>query len=129
MCSSAVRQQNPSDGIGIAAPAAKQDANPTHRGQGKVESIAKDEIVISHGPIASLQWGPMTMGFKLPEKGLPQGITAGSNVEFEFRQSKDGPFEIASIAPAPSSAAKAGDGAAKGAITKWREEAAPGAKP
>jgi Cu(I)/Ag(I) efflux system membrane fusion protein len=114
----------------LTAPrSAEQGANATHRGQGKVESIGKDEIVISHGPIASLQWGPMTMGFKLAAAGLPQGITAGSKVEFEFRQSKDGPFEIASIAPAPSSAAKATDGAAKGAITKPREAAAPGAKP
>jgi membrane fusion protein, copper/silver efflux system len=113
----------------MTAPAARQDANATHRGQGKVESIGKDEIVISHGPIASLQWGPMTMGFKLPAAGLPQGITAGSKVEFEFRQSKDGPFEIASIAPALSPAAKAADAAAKGVITKPREDAAPGAKP
>src|SRR5437868_2014090 len=113
----------------MTAPSAQPGANATHRAEGKVESIVKDEIVISHGPIASLQWGPMTMGFKLPEKVLPQGITAGSNVEFEFRQSKDGPFEIASIAPAPSSAAKVTDGAAKGVITKPREDAAPGAKP
>jgi Cu(I)/Ag(I) efflux system membrane fusion protein len=112
----------------MTAPSAEQGANSTHRGQGKVESIGKDEIVISHGPIASLQWGPMTMGFKLPA-GLPQGISVGSNVEFEFRQSKDGPFEIASIAPATSSAAKAADGAAQGVITKPREDAAPGAKP
>src|SRR5438270_7590330 len=111
----------------MPGPAAGQGPDATHRGQGKVESIGKDEIVISHGPIASLQWGPMTMGFKLPEAGLPQGITAGSNVEFEFRQSKDGPFEIASIAAAPSSAAKAS--AAEGAITNPREDAAPGAKP
>jgi len=28
----------------------------THHGEGKVESIGKDEITISHGPIATLQW-------------------------------------------------------------------------
>jgi membrane fusion protein, copper/silver efflux system len=113
----------------MPATATGQGADATHRGEGKVESIGKEEIVISHGPIASLQWGPMTMGFKLPATGLPQGVTAGSKVEFEFRQSKDGPFEIASIAPAPSPAAKAADAAAKGVITKPREDAAPGAKP
>jgi Cu(I)/Ag(I) efflux system membrane fusion protein len=111
----------------MTAPAAGQGADATHRGQGKVENIGKDEIVISHGPIASLQWPPMTMGFKLPATGLPQGITVGSNIEFEFRQSKDGPFEIASIAPAQS-AAKGADAAAKGVITKPREDAVPGAK-
>jgi Cu(I)/Ag(I) efflux system membrane fusion protein len=113
----------------MTAPAAAQGENATHRGQGKVESVGKDEIVISHGPIASLQWGPMTMGFKLPASGLPQGITAGSNVEFEFQQSKEGPFEIAAIAPATSSAAKPAAGAAKGVTTKPREDAAPRAKP
>ena len=41
-------------------PAPRDDT--THRGEGKVESIGKEEITISHGPIASLQWGPMTMG-------------------------------------------------------------------
>jgi Cu(I)/Ag(I) efflux system membrane fusion protein len=101
----------------------------THRGQGKVASIGKDEIVISHGPIASLQWGPMTMGFKLPAAGLPQGINVGGGVEFEFRQGKDGLFEIASIAPATSSAAKQSDATAKGVITKPRDDASPRGKP
>ena len=71
----------------------------THRAEGKVENISKDEITISHGPVASLQWGPMTMGFKLPHGGLPKGVEVGSNVTFEFGQSTEGPFEIKSIAP------------------------------
>ena len=50
----------------MPAPAAGQATDVTHRGEGKVESIGKEEITISHGPIASLQWGAMTMGFKLP---------------------------------------------------------------
>jgi membrane fusion protein, copper/silver efflux system len=112
----------------MTAPAAGQGANPRHRGQGKVESIGKEEIVISHGPIASLQWGPMTMGFKLPATGLPQGINVGGSVEFEFRQGKDGRFEIASIASAPSGDAKPGD-AAKGVVKKPREAAPTGSKP
>ena len=113
----------------MTAPAAGQGASPTHRGQGKVESIGKEEIVISHGPIASLQWGPMTMGFKLPAAGVPQGIAVGGRVEFEFRQGNDGLFEIATMAPTPSSAAKPTEGAAKGVITKPRDNASPGVKP
>ncbi|HEV8258431.1 MAG TPA: efflux RND transporter periplasmic adaptor subunit, partial [Casimicrobiaceae bacterium] len=50
----------------MPAAAAGQATDVTHRGEGKVESIGKEEITISHAPIASLQWGPMTMGFKLP---------------------------------------------------------------
>ena len=61
--------------------------------------------------------------------GLPQGINAGGSVEFEFRQGKDGLFEIASIAPAQTSNVAPTDTAAKGVITKPRDNATPGAKP
>jgi Cu(I)/Ag(I) efflux system membrane fusion protein len=80
-------------------PAARA-TNVTHHGEGKVESIGKDEITISHSPIATLQWGPMTMGFKLPA-GQPPGIAVGDIVTFEVR-AKDGAFEITTIAPARS---------------------------
>src|SRR5207253_5951049 len=98
---------------------AGQGTDVTHRGQGKVENIGKEEITISHGPIASLQWGAMTMGFKLPATGLPQGVAVGNSVSFEIRQTKDGAFQIISIAPAESNAAPT-DTAAKGVITKPR---------
>ncbi|MEO5510777.1 MAG: efflux RND transporter periplasmic adaptor subunit, partial [Longimicrobiales bacterium] len=42
-----------------------------HVGEGKVEKVDKDSVTISHGPIPTMQWGPMTMGFKLPKDGLP----------------------------------------------------------
>jgi Cu(I)/Ag(I) efflux system membrane fusion protein len=73
---------------------------PTHRGSGKVEVIENNKITISHGPIPSLQWGAMTMGFKLPASGLPQGIKLGDRVDFEVRPISDGGFEIVSIVPA-----------------------------
>jgi Cu(I)/Ag(I) efflux system membrane fusion protein len=111
------------------APQAGQVAGPTHHGEGKVESIGKEEITISHGPIASLQWGPMTMGFKLPASGLPQGVAVGGTVAFEIRQAKDGTFEITSIAPAQANTEAPTDAAAKGVIKKPREGAVSGAKP
>jgi membrane fusion protein, copper/silver efflux system len=101
----------------------------THRGEGKVETVGKEEITISHGPIASLQWGAMTMGFKLPATGLPQGIAVGNSVNFEIRQTKDGTFQITSIAPIQTSNAAPTDTAAKGVITKPRDNASPGVKP
>src|SRR5216683_2130089 len=111
----------------MPAPAGAQGTDVTHRGEGKVESIGKEEVTISHGPIASLQWGAMTMGFKLPATGLPQGIAVGNSVSFEIRQAKDGTFQIASIAPAQKSSAASTDTAAKGVITKPRDNASPGA--
>ncbi|MFC3458431.1 MULTISPECIES: efflux RND transporter periplasmic adaptor subunit [Massilia] len=72
-----------------------------HRGEGKVESIDKDEIVLSHGPIPSLQWPPMTMGFKLRAGGLPGEFAVGDPVTFEFRQSGEGEYEIINITRTP----------------------------
>ena len=74
-------------------------ALPRHHGVGKVEQIGKDEITISHGPITSLQWGAMTMGFKVPSTGLPRNVGIGDRVVFDIRQDEDGSFEIVAIAP------------------------------
>ncbi|WP_395400989.1 copper-binding protein [Pseudoduganella sp. UC29_106] len=64
-----------------------------------MEQIGKNDITISHGPIASLQWGPMTMPFKLPAAGLPRNVSKGDQVAFDVKQRQDGSFEIAAIAP------------------------------
>lgn len=72
---------------------------PTHHGVGTVEKIDKNEIMISHGPISSLQWSAMTMGFSLPASGLPKNVAVGDTVNFEFRPLKAGVFEIVSILP------------------------------
>jgi Cu(I)/Ag(I) efflux system membrane fusion protein len=42
----------------------------------------------------------MTMGFRPPPNGIPKDITVGATVNFEFRQSKDGRFEIVAISRA-----------------------------
>ena len=76
------------------------NAAATHHGRGKIEAIGKDTVTISHGPIASLQWGAMTMGFKLPASGIPPGIKVGDRVDFEIRPVADGGYEIVSITPA-----------------------------
>ncbi|MGV8900441.1 MAG: efflux RND transporter periplasmic adaptor subunit [Burkholderiaceae bacterium] len=97
----------------MAAQDSNQAAGPTHRAEGKVERIEQDEITISHGPIPSLQWGAMTMGFNVPASGLPKNIAVGDKVAFEIRAAKDGMFEIATIAPI--TAAPAMDGMPAGA--------------
>jgi Cu(I)/Ag(I) efflux system membrane fusion protein len=104
-------------------------APTTHHGEGKVERIARDEITISHGPIPSLQWGPMTMGFKLPAQGLPPGISTGETVRFDIRARSDGTFEIASIVPTQGKGGGSADNAAKGTIAAPGSTASPGAKP
>jgi Cu(I)/Ag(I) efflux system membrane fusion protein len=80
------------------APSTETSAGATHRGGGRVERIGKDEVTLSHGPIPSLQWGPMTMGFKLPAT-LPRNFAVGDTVGFEIRKTKDGMYEIVTISP------------------------------
>ena len=77
---------------------------PVHHGEGKVEKIDKEEITLSHGPIPSLQWGPMTMAFKLPATGLPAAVVVGGTVAFGVRQNKDGTYQITTIVPAAGAA-------------------------
>ena len=87
--------------------AAPKAATPVHRAQGKLEQIDKEEITISHGPVPSLQWGAMTMGFKPPAGGMAPGMAVGDTVSFGFTQDKDGAFTITTIAPAkPAGAPK-----------------------
>ena len=85
-----------SDGPG---PQPGKSSGQVHRGEGKIEAVGKDEIMLSHGAIPSLKWPPMTMGFKPPASGLPPGIKSGDSVKFEFRQAGEGAYEITSIAP------------------------------
>jgi Cu(I)/Ag(I) efflux system membrane fusion protein len=82
------------------AHAGAQSAPTVHRGEAKVESIDKEDIMLSHGPIASLNWPSMTMGFKLPPQGLPARVKPGDAVTFEFKQRPDGQFEIITITAA-----------------------------
>ncbi|WP_211467165.1 efflux RND transporter periplasmic adaptor subunit [Collimonas silvisoli] len=103
---------------GMATPTPSKAIGPTHRGEGKVESITKEEITISHGPIPTLQWGAMTMGFKVPAVGLPNNVAVGDTVVFEIHPIKDGAFEISTItptaaAPMANKKDKAMDGATK----------------
>ena len=83
-------------------------STPAHRGTGKVDTIGKGEITLSHGPIPSLNWGPMTMGFKLPPTGVPKDIAVGDVVDFEIRPLQGGAYEITRIAPAADPSAKSG---------------------
>jgi Cu(I)/Ag(I) efflux system membrane fusion protein len=84
-------------------------AGQVHRASGKVEAISEREVILEHGPVASLKWPGMTMGFRLPA-GQPKNIAKGSTVQFEFRQASDGEFEIVTIKPAaPGARAAAPD--------------------
>ena len=75
-----------------------------HRGEGRIEAIAPDEIMLSHDPIPSAKWDRMTMGFLPPAGGWPAAIKVGDRVSFSFRQKGAGEFEILSVSPAAGGA-------------------------
>ncbi|UVW30055.1 efflux RND transporter periplasmic adaptor subunit [Massilia sp. H6] len=84
------------------APAAPADKGATtHRGEGKIERIDQDEVTLSHGPIPSMQWPPMTMGFSIGAATLPAGLAVGDTVSFSFELAKDGTYKIVAITPMP----------------------------
>lgn len=75
---------------GSAAPEpaqSKSKATALNQAVGKVESIKPGEITISHGPVASLGWGAMTMTFKLAKPELAAGLKPGDSIAFGFSQS------------------------------------------
>ncbi|MDN0120866.1 efflux RND transporter periplasmic adaptor subunit [Yersinia frederiksenii] len=58
--------------------------------QGEVNAINGSTITLSHGPIAALKWGAMTMDFLLPPGDLSPEIRVGSQVNFTFTLSDEG---------------------------------------
>ena len=77
------------------APAANQSA--THAGEGRVESVDADTITISHGPVASLNWPPMTMGFAKPSKNAFSEVKPGDQVRFMFKPGSASSYELVSV--------------------------------
>jgi Cu(I)/Ag(I) efflux system membrane fusion protein len=87
-----------------ATPAA--NAAPRHLGEAKVDAVTRDAVTLTHGPIASLKWGAMTMDFKPPAAGLPRNVQAGDSVTFEFFMDAEGLPRLTGISPMPPAAAR-----------------------
>ena len=79
-------------------------ALPRHRAEGRVESVdpAKQSVLLSHGPVASLHWPPMTMPFKLADPILAEGLAPGQSIRFEFVEPGPGEWLITTIEPMPA---------------------------
>jgi Cu(I)/Ag(I) efflux system membrane fusion protein len=85
---------------GSAGPAAAMTplpANATHRAEGRVESIEPDGITISHGPVATLQWPAMTMGFAKSAPSAFADIKPGDRIRFEFREGGPSGYELLAV--------------------------------
>ncbi len=78
----------------VAPPTAMQQ----HTGSALIEAIQSETLTLSHGPIASMDWGAMTMDFRQPKSGVPKGIKVGDRIHFEFVMGNEGP-QLISIRP------------------------------
>ena len=58
----------------------------SHQASGTVKKIdaAKGTVTFAHGPVSSLDWPAMTMGFRVKDKALLEGLAVGKEVVFEF---------------------------------------------
>lgn len=65
-----------------------QDANASHQATGTVKRIdpAKGTVTFAHGPVKSLGWPAMTMGFVVKDKKLLDKLAVDKKADFEFRQ-------------------------------------------
>lgn len=80
-----------------AASAASAPATAIHQAEGKVETVAPDSITVSHGPVATLRWPPMTMGFAKASPDAFPDIHAGDTVRFEFKEGGPTGYELVGV--------------------------------
>lgn len=89
-----------SAGDTAATPATDGTAGTAASATGTVESVdpAGGRIVIAHGPVETLKWPAMTMGFKATPEQI-QAVQPGQKVTFDFNS--EGPSNtITRIEPA-----------------------------
>ena len=74
-----------------------------HRVQGTLNAIGADGTAnITHGPVESLNWPGMTMGFALANSALATGIKPGTLITFEIVERKPGEWVITSLKAKPA---------------------------
>lgn len=69
----------------------------TYSAVGSIEAIDGDTITISHGPVAALNWGPMTMDF-IASAELRPSLTIGQQINFTFVLPEEG-ARLVSVIP------------------------------
>jgi Cu(I)/Ag(I) efflux system membrane fusion protein len=82
-----------------AAEPTSPSLSPVYRGVGKVEKASPQSLTLSHKPIPELKWPAMTMDFGKPNASDFADIAVGQEVEFSFKESKDG-YVLLTVVPA-----------------------------
>jgi Cu(I)/Ag(I) efflux system protein CusF len=59
-----------------------------HKATGVVTKVdpKSGKVTIKHGPVQSMKWPAMTMGFKVKDKALLEKLPKDKKVDFEFVQ-------------------------------------------
>ena len=89
--------ENESDPLATTEAAA--DPEQVYLATGEVTAIADDRITIAHGPVAEIEWPPMTMGFGASEEMI-SSVNAGDSVSFSFHED-GGDYVLTSITRTP----------------------------
>lgn len=87
----------PSPSAVPAGSAATGAAAGTHSAEGKVEHVDAQEVTISHGPVPSLQWPAMTMGFAKPSPEAFPDLTMGDSIRFQFKEGGPSGYTLESV--------------------------------
>lgn len=53
-------------------------------------------MTVAHGPVKTMMWPAMTMGFKVKDKMLLDKLSAGKKFKFEFMQ-ENGDYAITGV--------------------------------
>jgi Cu(I)/Ag(I) efflux system membrane fusion protein len=77
-----------------------------HEGEGKVESATADALTISHGPVATMKWPAMTMGFAKPDAKAFADIHPGDTVHFRFKEGGASGYELVDVRKMAAGATK-----------------------
>ncbi len=73
-----------------------------HHATGVVTKVDPDagRITISHGPIQTIPWPAMTMGFPVKDRKMLDAVTVGEKVDFDLAPTGQDRFMVVRIRPA-----------------------------
>jgi Cu(I)/Ag(I) efflux system membrane fusion protein len=87
------------DSASAAHPEPAKPTAPVYHGIAKVEKVSPEALTLSHKAIPELKWPAMTMDFNKPTPDAFSGVKAGQDVEFSFKEGKDG-YVLENVTPA-----------------------------
>ncbi len=88
--------------MSMSGPRADKMTGKVHHATGIVKKMdaSAGQVTISHGPINSIPWPPMTMTFAVKDKQMLRQVTAGEKIDFDLVQSGKDQYTVTKISPA-----------------------------